>query len=151
MLYLQVFWHTRQHLIQVKILDQSEPVAYSYKIGTGFFFLFFLYVLKNFAFFFFDLLMCYLQVFMQKRRYWIHVRILIQSEPGAFSYKIVTSIFFFLFFLRNFAFFCWTSSCAIFEFSYKNVDIIFRSKFLTNLSEWRFHTKLIEFFFFISF
>ena len=151
MFYLQVFWHTRQHLIQVKILDQSEPVAYSYKIGTSFFFLFFLYVLKNFAFFFLRPLNVLSPSFHAKTP-------ILDSCQN--SYPIWTrsifvqncyEYFFFLFFLRNFAFFCWTSSCAIFEFSYKNVDIIFRSKFLTNLSEWRFHTKLIEFFFFISF
>jgi len=60
---------------------------------------FFSFLSKEFWVCFVDLLMCYLQVFMQKRRHGIHVKILIHSEPRAFSYKIGTS---FLFFFSSF-------------------------------------------------
>src|SRR6266568_3555654 len=51
MYYLQVVMHTRRHLIQVKILNQSNPGAFSYKIYTSFFFFFF-FLCRIFFFFF---------------------------------------------------------------------------------------------------
>ena len=64
----------------------------------------------------------------------------------AFWYKIGTSFFFF--FLNNFAFLSWKSWCAMYKFSHTHADIWFRSKFLANLTQWRFGTKLVRVFFF---
>ena len=40
--------HTRRHLIQVKIHDQSDPGAFSYKIDMSFFFFFTFQKILNF-------------------------------------------------------------------------------------------------------
>ena len=74
MCYLQVFMHTCRHLILVKILYQSDLVAFWckvgtswYKIGTSFFFFF----IKEFCISFLEVLMCYVQVFMHTREHLI--------------------------------------------------------------------------------
>src|SRR6266568_652465 len=54
MSHLQVLMHTRRHFIQVEILDQSGPRAFSYKIDKSlFFFFFFFFFFLYFLFFFF--------------------------------------------------------------------------------------------------
>ena len=91
---------------------------------------FLLFFPKEISFCFFELYICCLNVFKQKRRYLIQVKILVQSDPGAFSYKIDTRFFFFFFliFLNNFPFVSWSLLYAIYMFSCKNADLGFRSK-----------------------
>ena len=104
--YRQVYIQKHRFWIQVKILDQSNTGEFSFKIYTSFFF--FLFFLMT-CICFFNALMCCLQVFMHTRRHLIEVKILDQSTRGAFSYKIHTIFFSFLFFLKNFAFVSWLS------------------------------------------
>ena len=54
-----------------------------YKIGTSVFFF-----IKEFRISFLEVLMCYVQVFMHTREHLIYVKILYQSDPVAFWYKI---------------------------------------------------------------
>ena len=58
------------------------------------FFSFLFFFSKEFSICSLDLYLKNLQVFMQKRRYWIQVKILDLSDPAAFLYKIDTIFFF---------------------------------------------------------
>ena len=200
--------HTRRNFIQVKIRDLSDLGAISYKNYSPFFFF-----SKEVSICILGLCKCYLKFFAQKRRYWIQVKILDQSDQVAFSYKIDTSFFFFFHFFQiilllflgplnvlitsfnahppkfdsgqnlrtvrprgdfvqkllavillfyyyfvfcaqSFPLASSTSIYALYKLSCKNDDIGFRSKFLINRTQGHFRTKLIRvsfFFLFFSF
>ena len=73
---------------------------------------------KEFSVCYFELCICYLQVLMQKRRYLIQVKILDQSDPGAFSYRIDTSFFFSL--LSNEIFICFLDPLMLYPQVFMN-------------------------------
>ena len=131
--------HAGQNWIQVKILDQPDTGAFSYKIYTSFFFLFFR---KNFAFVSWTSVYAMYKFSRKNANFGFRWKFLTNLTQGYFRTQLIH-----FFFLKSFPFLSWTSIYAIYKFSCKNADIGCRSKFFTNLTQGHFRRKFIQFFF----
>ena len=121
--YLCVLVQKCRHCILVKIHDQSDKMAFSYKFYPIYFFILFYIFSIKFSTCFWDLWIYYLLVFLPKWWHCILVEILDLSNLGVFCTNF-SRVFFFFFVRKNFPFFSWTMKYAICMFRCKNAKIL---------------------------
>ena len=145
--YLRVLEQKCRHCISVKIFDQSDKMAFSYKFYPIYFFILFYIFSIKFSTCFRDLWIYYLLVFMPKWWHCILVEILDLSNLGVFCTNF-SWVFFFFFRSKEFSIFFLDHEICNLHVSVQKCWLSIKVEILTQSDKRAFLYKFYPFFFF---